>query len=108
MFIILKRANFRILSRLRKPHVIAHRKTSGTFFIPAKRDKFPHIIQKLRKAAKQLQCNWDFMSQMKENKKWLVFTYIKPYIQNKYKAINPKLNNPKIFISHYTSILRHR
>ena len=26
-----------------------------------------------------------------KNKKWLVITYIKPYLQTKYKLINPKL-----------------
>ena len=56
-------------------------------------------IQKLHKAAKRLQCNWDFMNKIEVKiqfcipltlaqlqsgarlmkiKKWLVFTYIKP------------------------------
>ena len=30
--------------------------------------------------------------QTDENKKWLVFTYIKPYLQSKYKLINPKFD----------------
>ena len=31
-------------------------------------------------------------SQTDENKKWLVFTYIKPYLQTKYILINPQLD----------------
>ena len=31
-------------------------------------------------------------NQADEHKKWLVFTYIKPYLQAKDKLINPKLD----------------
>ena len=31
-------------------------------------------------------------SQTDENEKWLVFTHTKPYLQTKYKLINPKLD----------------
>ena len=29
-------------------------------------------------------------SQIDKNKKWLMFTYVKPYLQTKYTLINPK------------------
>lgn len=43
-------------------------------------------------------------NQADEHKKWLVFTYIKPYLQAKYKLINPKLDK---IIKHFSLAITH-
>ena len=43
-------------------------------------------------------------SRTDQNKKWLVFTYIKTYLQTKYKLINPKLDQ---IIQNFSPAITH-